>query len=147
MRKRFFRAAVSSRAASGVAELRKTFQLFVYGTLRSGERSHEVLKDAQLVGTGTIGGVLYDIDGEYPALVLYGHTRVRGEVWRCPNALLSQLDSFEGVAERLFRRIGVEVHMADGSLNGCWTYVAGPALSRKLVPAQRIDNWPVKRMQ
>ena len=96
-----------------MAELRKTFQLFVYGTLRSGERSHEVLKDAQLVGTGTIGGVLYDIDGEYPALVLYGHTRVRGE----------------------------------GSLNGCWTYVAGPALSRKLVPAQRIDNWPVKRMQ
>ena len=117
------------------------FHLFVYGTLRSNGAGASLLADGELIGEGTVGGVLYDIDGAYPALVLYGETPVRGEICRCPSATLLTLDEYEGVADSLFRRIGVEVQMDDGSVQGCWTYVAGPKLSRKLTPARRINAW------
>ena len=120
------------------------FHLFVYGTLRSNGAGASLLADGELIGTGSVGGVLYDIDGAYPALVLYGNTPVRGEVWRCPAHALLQLDAYEAVAEGLFRRIGVEVTMSDGATLGCWTYVAGPRLSQKLVPARRILAWAGK---
>jgi gamma-glutamylcyclotransferase (GGCT)/AIG2-like uncharacterized protein YtfP len=124
-----------------VAELRTHFHLFAYGTLRKGSGvAASMLRDAELVGTGSVGGVLYDIDGEYPALVLYGSAPVEGEVWRCPVELLPVLDSYEGVADGLFRRVGVNVPV-DGEDVACWTYVAGTALNRKLIPARRIAAW------
>ena len=106
------------------------FHLFVYGTLRSNGAGASLLADGQLVGEGSVGGVLYDIDGAYPALVVYGTTPVRGEVWRCPASLLLPLDEYEGVADSLFRRIGLEVTMDDGSVIGSGAYVAGPKLTR-----------------
>ena len=137
--------AASSRDGFVVAELlRDTFLLFVYGTLRSGGRSSAMLQNAQLIGDATVGGVLYDIDGEYPALVLYGNTPVSGEVWRCANEMLPRLDAFERVDDGVFRRVGLEVDTSAGVV-ACWTYVAGPALTRKLVPAQRVEKWPTAR--
>lgn len=117
------------------------FHLFVYGTLRSDGAGAALLAAGERVAGGTVGGVLYDIDGEYPALVLYGDTPVRGEVWRLPASSLLQLDAYEGVDAGLFRRIGVTVRLEDGGEQGCWTYVAGPKLSQKLVPARRIEQW------
>jgi gamma-glutamylcyclotransferase (GGCT)/AIG2-like uncharacterized protein YtfP len=117
------------------------FHLFVYGTLRSTGSAASKMAACELVGTGSVGGVLYDIDGAYPALVVYGHTPVYGEVWKCPSEMLLSLDEYEGVADSLFRRIGVHVTMSDGAVIGCWAYVAGPKLSRKLVPARRIEAW------
>ena len=67
-----------------------------------------------------------------------GTTPVQGEVWKCPASMLSMLDEYEGVVDSLFRRIGVEATLEDGSPIGCWAYVAGPKLSRKLVPARRV---------
>ncbi len=119
------------------------FHLFVYGTLRSGGPATHKLASAQLVGEGSVGGVLYDIDGEYPALIVYGKTPVPGEIWRCPVALLPELDAYEQVNTGLFRRIGVEAQAADGSLVPCWAYVAGPRLAAKLTPARRVDAWGV----
>jgi gamma-glutamylcyclotransferase (GGCT)/AIG2-like uncharacterized protein YtfP len=118
-----------------------SFHLFVYGTLRSTGSAAARMADCRLIGEGNVGGVLYDIDGAYPALIVYGNTPVRGEVWRCPASLLSSLDEYEDVASGLFRRIGVEVKMADGRVQGCWAYVAGPQLSRKLTSARRIEQW------
>ncbi|HET9439861.1 MAG TPA: gamma-glutamylcyclotransferase family protein [Longimicrobiales bacterium] len=117
------------------------FHLFVYGTLRSNRAGAALLADGQLIGTGSVGGVLYSIDGAYPALVLYGDSPVAGEVWRCPAATLWSLDEYEAVDSGLFRRIGVNVKLADGTKRGCWTYVAGPKLSQKLVPSRRIEQW------
>lgn len=117
------------------------FHLFVYGTLRSNGTAAWRLADCELVGSGTVGGVLYDIDGEYPALMVYGSSPVRGEVWRCPAAMLLALDEYEDVASGLFRRIGIEVQLETGSTHGCWAYVAGPKLARKLTTAQRIEEW------
>ena len=119
------------------------FHLFVYGTLRKGASAANRLTGAEHLGEGSIGGVLYDIDGEYPALIVYGRTPVQGEIWRCPSALLSELDAYEQIDNGLFRRIGVEVQLADGSTVPCWAYVAGPRLASKLTPARRIDSWGV----
>src|SRR5262245_40256373 len=119
------------------------FHLFVYGTLRSGGSATNQLVDAERIGEATVGGVLYDIDGEYPALIVYGKTPVPGEVWRCPAALLSELDEYERIESGLFRRIGVEVTLSDGSKVPCWVYVAGPRLAAKLTPARRVDSWGV----
>ena len=51
------------------------FHLFVYGTLRSNGAAASLLADCELIGNASVGGVLYDIDGVHPAMVLYGSTR------------------------------------------------------------------------
>lgn len=112
------------------------FHLFVYGTLRSGgSGAMPLLERCTWLRAATIDGTLYDIDGRFPALLLYGAARVQGEIWCCPKDLLRSLDEFEGVAAGLFRRIGVR---AAG--HACWTYVAGPALARELKPTRRIAS-------
>lgn len=127
-----------------MAELRTHFHLFAYGTLRRGGESVSVLSGCEHVALGEVGGVLYDINGEHPALVLYGNAPVKGDIWRCPNDLLAVLDELEGVAKGLFRRVGVNVRSVGSSaVVACWTYVAGPALSQKLLPNRRIAHWPV----
>ena len=115
-----------------------TFNVFTYGTLRSNGPAADVMKDCTLRGTATLGGMLYDIDGRFPALVIYGDAPVHGEVWECPAPLLLRLDEYEDVHGGLFRRVGVEVTAEDGSTVPCWVYAAGPGLSRKLVPDARI---------
>ena len=125
-----------------MAELRTHFHLFAYGTLRAGGRATGMLRDCEHVSPGELGGVLYDIDGDFPALVLYGNTPVSGDIWRCPNALLPVLDDYEGIEKGLFRRVGVRVRASVDALEiPCWAYVAGPALSAKLLPARRITHW------
>jgi len=109
-----------------------TFDLFVYGTLRS-DRSHAAILDGCIrIGRASVEGTLYQLD-EYPALLLYGSTPVHGEVWRCPSDLLWRLDEYESVGTGLFRRIGIQV-----GEHACWTYVAGPALSHRLTTERRL---------
>ena len=135
--------AASSRAAcAGPAARRRdlaavsdVFHLFAYGTLRAGAHAARLLDGCDCAGAALVPGTLYDVNGRYPALMLYGNTPVRGEIWRCPPALLRRLDEHEGVAEGLFRRVGVRV----GDV-ACWTYVAGPALAHELEPAKRIAS-------
>lgn len=113
----------------------RAFHLFVYGTLVGGGEADGLLAGCERLGPATVAGTLYDIRGEYPALILYGDAPVRGEVWRCPNRLLPRLDDYESVSAGLFRRVAVDV---DGV--ACWTYVAGPAIARELTPGQRVDG-------
>jgi gamma-glutamylcyclotransferase (GGCT)/AIG2-like uncharacterized protein YtfP len=109
--------------------------LFVYGTLQSNGKAAELLTGCAIITQASVAGTLYDIDGEYPALVLGGSGRVHGEVRTCPAGALLRLDEYEGVPERLFRRVGVQI----GDY-ACWTYVAGPKLARRLLPARRISS-------
>lgn len=115
------------------------FHLFTYGTLRRGHEAARLLEGCERIGPATVAGSLYDIDGEYPALVLAGAGRVEGEIWRCPPEVLARLDEYEGVSEGLFRRVATEA----GGL-ACWVYVAGPKLARRLTPRRRIKSgrWP-----
>jgi gamma-glutamylcyclotransferase (GGCT)/AIG2-like uncharacterized protein YtfP len=119
------------------------FHLFVYGTLRQGSGANAHLRGCERLADATIPGTLYDIDGRFPAVVLYGGGRVRGEVWRCPAPALARLDAYEGMASGLFRRVAIEAETPAGAIP-CWTYAAGPALARRLVPARRLPGgeWP-----
>lgn len=119
------------------------FHLFAYGTLRSGEENNDQIADCALVRAAFVEGTLYDIDGLYPALMLYGTTRVEGEIWRCPADRLAVLDRFEGLDNGLFRRVAVLIEETP-----CWTYVAGPALAHRLTPDRRLNSgrWS-KQMQ
>ena len=97
--------------------------------------------------------ILFDL---YPGLehgqaILYGGPGYRaafldnGEKQRIyENEMLPRLDAFERVDDGVFRRVGLEVDTSAGVV-ACWTYVAGPALTRKLVPAQRVEKWPTAR--
>jgi gamma-glutamylcyclotransferase (GGCT)/AIG2-like uncharacterized protein YtfP len=116
-----------------------TFHLFAYGTLRRGGDAARRLAGCEFAGTGTVGGTLYDIDGRFPALLLYGDAPVHGDIWRCPAELLLELDRYEGVADGLFIRKGVTAEAGHETVP-CWVYTAGPALSRKLLPDRRIAS-------
>lgn len=111
------------------------FNIFVYGTLRRGGNAESVLEGAERLGAATVQGFLYDTDNGFPALVLGGGGRVHGEIWRCASPLLWRLDEYEGIDDGLFRRVGVRI----GDL-ACWTYVAGPRLSRLLTPDRRVAS-------
>jgi gamma-glutamylcyclotransferase (GGCT)/AIG2-like uncharacterized protein YtfP len=117
--------------------MRDHFHLFVYGSLRRGGSAATLLASCEWITAAEVGGVLYDIDGAYMALVLYGNTPVAGEIWRCPSELLPEIDAYEGVDDGLFRRVGVKARQPAGGEVACWTYVAGPAVARKLTPARR----------
>jgi gamma-glutamylcyclotransferase (GGCT)/AIG2-like uncharacterized protein YtfP len=117
------------------------FNLFVYGTLQPGGSAAGLLAGCEHTQDASVGGILYNIDDEYPALVVYGNSQVRGQVWRCPTERLKSLDNYEGVDAGLFRRIGLEVHTDDGRVIPCWSYVAGPKLTRKLTEDRRIASW------
>jgi gamma-glutamylcyclotransferase (GGCT)/AIG2-like uncharacterized protein YtfP len=115
-----------------------TFNLFAYGTLARGGAAESLLDGCEAVGDGVVRGILYDIDGRFPAVVLYGAAPVHGRIWRCPSDLLLKLDEYEGTARGLFRRVALNVEHDGGHLP-CWLYAAGPALSRRLTPEQRIE--------
>lgn len=124
-----------------MAEMRDRFNVFVYGTLRKGQEANHKLAGAEYVGDAHVTGILYNIDDKFPALVLYvGAARVDGEIWRCPIDMLSELDTYEGVSDGLFRRVGVQAKRNDTIEDvPAWTYVAGPLLSQTLTPERRIN--------
>lgn len=75
--------------------------VFVYGTLRKGERLASVIETSEFVKTACLnGGILYDL-GAFPGLVMGPGTAnkspIRGEVYRVGPLTLEHLDQIEGV--------------------------------------------------
>ena len=94
--------------------------VFVYGTLKRGQRNHRLLAASRFVGAATTRP-LYRLHacGPYPCLVPAGADgrAIRGEVYEVDDTMLAQLDWLEGAPD-LYRRGPVE--LADG---------AGPAVA------------------
>ncbi len=122
---------------------------FVYGTLRPGERNHDVLlrgrtrteEPARLTGA-----VLYEGPG-FPYAVEEPGGVVRGElVTARPETyeeLLSVLDRLEGYVagdpRSLYERVAREVvSEADETAVRAWVYVAGPAVAARLRAGGRV---------
>ncbi|MBZ0120715.1 MAG: gamma-glutamylcyclotransferase [Sandaracinaceae bacterium] len=74
-----------------------TTRVFVYGSLRRGERANGFLADAMFVGLArTVPGfTLYDL-GAFPAMVQTGEGSVLGELYDVDDATLARLDRYEG---------------------------------------------------
>jgi gamma-glutamylcyclotransferase (GGCT)/AIG2-like uncharacterized protein YtfP len=103
--------------------------LFVYGTLRRGDKRHDILQrlGAVYVGKGSVAGELFDL-GEYPGALKSNSSgaRVIGEVYRLPNPkpALRILDEYEGVGAvtSVFRREVAEVTIENGERVNTWSY-------------------------
>ncbi|MGW0081429.1 gamma-glutamylcyclotransferase family protein [Streptomyces sp. NPDC003393] len=122
---------------------------FVYGTLRPGERNHDVLlrgrtrteEPARLTGA-----VLYEGPG-YPYAVEEPGGVVRGELVTARletyDELLTVLDRLEGYVagdpRSLYERVEREVvREADETAVRAWVYVAGPVVTARLRDGGRV---------
>jgi gamma-glutamylaminecyclotransferase len=89
-----------------------TVRIFVYGTLRRGERAHRLLAAARFAGEALTAPRYALVDlGPYPALVASGDQSVRGELYDVDEPTLARLDAYEGSPE-LYARVPIE--LADG---------------------------------
>lgn len=103
--------------------------VFVYGTLRRGERGHHVLGGAPFVREAVTEPAYTMVDlGEYPALLAGGRTAIVGELYRVNGTILSVLDDYEDVPE-MYQRVTIEV--------------AGVAAELYLLPTHLAGNAPV----
>lgn len=110
------------------------YQLFVYGSLRSGFRSpayEYISRYFDLVGDAKVKGQLYDL-GDYPAAKPTNEEKfIIGELYRIKNEkefswAIGQLDDYEGVnvafdEPLLYRRDITEVYIEDKIIPS-WIY-------------------------
>ena len=110
------------------------YQLFVYGSLRSGFRSpayEYISRFFDFAGEGKVRGKLFDM-GSYPAAIPSNdNSFITGELYRIKKAeefswAIGQLDDYEGVSVeadevQLYRREMAEVYI-DGKLTHAWIY-------------------------
>lgn len=102
-------------------------RVFVYGTLRRGERNHRLVARSVFVGDALTKPVftLYDL-GYCPALVAGGHQAITGEIYEVDEATLAELDRLEG-HPRVYQRS--PIHLADDAL-----------VLAYLMPLSRVDG-------
>lgn len=103
--------------------------VFVYGTLRRGERNDiaRYRPPPLFAGAASISGCLYDL-GAYPGIVLGGESRVVGEVYRITAELEAELDILEEVktdGSGEYRKKEVPVVVAEQTLR-CLVYEIHP---------------------
>ena len=110
------------------------FQLFVYGSLRSGFRNpayQYLARYFQLLGDATVKGKLYDM-GEYAAAVATDEERfIHGELYQIKEPLefdwaIAQLDDYEGVnvevgEQQLYKREVVNAYLNNKPMQA-WIY-------------------------
>ena len=93
-------------------------QVFVYGTLKRGERNFHHLRDARFVGEHLTRPryTMYSFDS-YPAVCQNGRQAIEGEIFRVSARRLLALDRLEGHPE-YYRRIRIETEYGQA-----WMYV------------------------
>jgi gamma-glutamylcyclotransferase (GGCT)/AIG2-like uncharacterized protein YtfP len=110
------------------------YQLFVYGSLRSGFHSpmyEYISRFFKFIGEAKVKGKLYDL-GTYPAGVTSEEeSYIVGELYQAINEhefswAIGQLDDYEGVSVeadeiQLYRREATEVYIND-SITTAWIY-------------------------
>jgi gamma-glutamylcyclotransferase (GGCT)/AIG2-like uncharacterized protein YtfP/cation transport regulator ChaC len=113
-------------------------KVFVYGTLRKGERNAGLLKNAHCIAEQCwTDGEMYDTGYGYPAIKKSLGSRVYGELYTVTEDELQRLDQLEGYAEsgnnNLYERIEQTVCTDKGPVVA-YMYVASQAnlLNRKI---------------
>ena len=101
-------------------------RLFVYGTLRPGQRAwHLLAPHARADAPAWCAGTMVAFDAGYPGVVLPGTTRIVGELVELvdPAAAFAVLDAYEGEE---FTRVRATVDRAEGRCEA-WIYVLSDA--------------------
>ena len=102
--------------------------LFVYGSLKRGQRAHHLLRELPWLGQAWLpGACLHDL-GPFPMAVL-GEGRIQGELYGVCETVLAALDRYEG-APRLYQRHWL--NLEDG--RGAWVYLGRPHQVRHVAP-------------
>ncbi|MGW1585631.1 gamma-glutamylcyclotransferase family protein [Streptomyces sp. NPDC002386] len=115
---------------------------FVYGTLRPGERNHDLFLRGRtdLEEPGRFqGAALYEGPG-YPYAVEEPGGTVSGELVTTARksyaGLLAELDRLEeytpGDPRNLYERVARPVERPDGTTTRAWVYLAAPAVATRL---------------
>lgn len=106
-----------------------TVQVFVYGTLMTGQRNHGCV--ARWVATAqpaTVNGLLYQLPYGYPAVV-QGPGKVHGELLTFAYfgdalAAMDRLEGYEGPGQdNFYERIDAVARLQNGSVASCFMYV------------------------
>lgn len=102
--------------------------LFVYGSLKRGQRAHHLLKGLPWLGEAWLpGACLHDL-GPFP-MAVPGEGRIHGELYGVCDADLAALDGYEG-APRLYQRHWRSLE--DG--RSAWVYLGRPHQVRHVAP-------------
>ncbi len=128
----------------------KILKIFVYGTLKPGERNYQLTCDRAVVVQEAIAyGKLYDLPMGYPAAIFPESFLVRGYLLTFADlAVLQALDELEDydpsqpISQNLYQRHQIEVYnLKFESLGKAWTY----SMSQQNIDAYSgvfiIDGW------
>lgn len=123
-------------------EAAATRPVFVYGTLRAGERNRSLVADAARTAPAWLDGhALHGHGLSHPYVTPAPGARVRGElVWPADGGageLLARLDRLEGFAgdgdpANHYDRVVRTCRLDDGARVDAWVYLAGPEARRRL---------------
>jgi gamma-glutamylcyclotransferase (GGCT)/AIG2-like uncharacterized protein YtfP len=116
-------AALLEEAAGDGLEL-----VFVYGTLKRGQRNHHWLAGARFLGEAELAGVVLHDLGPFP-MAVEGSGLCRGEVYGVDGPGLARLDMLEGYP-RLYDR--QRRNLVDG--RQAWVYLGRPRQVRHAPP-------------
>lgn len=112
--------------------LATSMKLFVYGTLRSDQPAHGLLRGAKLLARVRTDPqfTLVDMTDGYPAMLDGGATGIVGEIYELNEAALSELDRYEEAPE-LFQRVARRIAGHD-----VWVYLLPEqhAVGRPMIP-------------
>ena len=110
-------------------------RVFVYGTLKRGQRNAHYMHGAHFVGRHLTEKIfsMYEFGG-YPAVCRDGRHAISGEVYRVNDRHFRALDAFEAYPD-FYQRIEIPTRWGDS-----WMYIVEPVLcrGRRQVPGR----WP-----
>lgn len=118
-------------------------KLFVYGSLKAGQRNHGCLGNARflLYGSTVNKYGLYDL-GSFPAMTHAGNVNVCGEIYEIDDEILRRCDALEGhphFYKRELITVGVSHNMV---VEDVWAYFYQRDPSAYAVA---IDRWPARK--
>lgn len=116
---------------------RERARVFVYGSLKRGERHQAEMAGARFVAAVRTAPAYTLVDaGTYPGLIETGTTAIAGELYEVDAALLARLDEFEEVPDA-YRRGTVRLESGQEAL----AYFL-PLAEGERLPAIPSGRWP-----